>query len=559
MGEHDDRRWREFLQGTTQQAPASPADTRGELVPCLTVLWHPDSRVVGGRAVLRGLAGAGDEARLSRLEPDFLSDEGPPRPLADPFLSRRPIVLRQGAAGEVHLATRRSSTRLVVDGAPIDGERTLAPEWLARGAVLLLNERVALVLHTAQTMPAAAAPDFGLVGESAAIVAIRHQIRQASDIAAPVLLRGETGTGKELVARAIHETGPRRGGPYVAVNLAAIPPSLAAAELFGAARGAYTGAVQRQLGYFARADGGTLFLDEIGDVALDVQSLLLRVLETREVQPVGGGLPQTVDVRVIVATDSDLEARIAAGEFRSPLLHRLGGCELMLPPLRRRREDVGRLLLHFLREELRAVGREDLLAPRPPGEPPWLDAPLVARLAAYNWPGNVRQLRSVARQLAIAHREDFTAGATPQIERLLAATDAGLSAPADSAPERLAPAAVMPAPVAAPAPQRSPSRGYRKPSTVGEDELLAALAAHRFELKAAARALRISRPALYLLIERCPRVRKASDLDRREVERALAGAAGDLDAAAQAVQVSREGLRQRLRALGLPSAAPSRR
>ncbi|HET9765557.1 MAG TPA: sigma 54-interacting transcriptional regulator [Thermoanaerobaculia bacterium] len=543
MGEQDDRRWREFLHDTTQRAPASPADAGAERVPCLTVLWHPDLRVVGGRAVLRGLASAGSEVALSRLEPDFLiGGDGPPRPLADPFLSRRPIRLRQGPAGEVHLSATGSSARLVVDGAPIDDELTLVAEQLARGVVLLLNERVALLLHSAEAMPAAAVPDFGLVGDSAAIVEVRRQIQQASGVAAPVLLRGETGTGKELVARAIHEAGPRRGGPYVAVNLAAIPPSLAAAELFGAARGAYTGAVQRQPGYFARADGGTLFLDEIGDVPLDVQSLLLRVLETREVQPVGGGLPQAVDVRVIVATDSDLEARIAAGEFRSPLLHRLGGCELMLPPLRRRREDVGRLLLHFLREELRAVGREELLAPRAPREPPWLEAPLVARLAACQWPGNVRQLRGVARQLVVAHHDRYQAGATPQIERLLGAVDA--------APPTPVPVAPRPAPA---------SRAYRKPSTVGEDELLAALEAHRFELKAAARALGISRPALYLLIDRCPRVRKAADLDRREVERALAGAAGDLDAAAHAVQVSREGLRQRLRALGLPSPATSRR
>ena len=539
MAAHDDRRWRKLLQGTTQRAPAAPVDVGGARVPCLTVLWHPELRAVGGRAVLRGLAAASGEAGLSRLEPDFMIGGGePPRPLADPFLSRRPILLRQGPAGEVHLAAAGSPTRLVVEGARVAGELTLAPEQVARGAVLLLNERVALVLHTAEAMPAAGVPDFGLVGESAAIVEVRRQIQQASGIAAPVLLRGETGTGKELVARAIHDAGPRRGALYLAVNLAAIPPSLAAAELFGAARGAYTGAVQRQPGYFARADGGTLFLDEIGDIPLEVQSLLLRVLETHEIQPVGGGLPQPVDVRVIVATDSDLEARIAAGEFRSPLLHRLGGCELLLPPLRRRREDVGRLLLHFLREELRAVGREDLLGQRPPGEPPWLDAPLVARLAASEWPGNVRQLRGVARQLVVAHRDHAQAGVTPQIERLLAGTD-------------------PPPPI--PAAKRPPSRAYRKPSTVGESELLAALAAHRFELKAAARALGISRPALYLLIERCPSIRKAGDLERREVERALAGAAGDLDAAAQALQVSREGLRQRLRALGLPSPAPGPR
>jgi two-component system nitrogen regulation response regulator GlnG len=166
---------------------------------------------------------------------------------------------------------------------------------------------------------------------------------------APVLLRGESGTGKELVAHAIHEASPRRTGPYVAVNMAAIPPSLAAAELFGATRGAFTGADHDRPGYFSRAHRGTLFLDEIGETAPEVQALLLRVLEAGEVQAVGGLEPRRVDVRVLAATDADLQGMTAMDRFRAPLLHRLMAGYLQVPALRARREDFGRLLYAFLR------------------------------------------------------------------------------------------------------------------------------------------------------------------------------------------------------------------
>src|SRR5262249_13655296 len=155
--------------------------------------------------------------------------------------------------------------------------------------------------------------------------------------------------------------GPRRDGPYLALNLGAVPPALAAAELFGAARGAFTGADRRRAGHFERAHRGTLFLDEGGEAPPEVQVLLLPALESGEIQPVGSEAPQRVDVRVVAATDADLEAAVAQGRFRAPLLHRLRGCEIRLPPLRERRDDVGRLLVSFLRRELAELGREELL------------------------------------------------------------------------------------------------------------------------------------------------------------------------------------------------------
>jgi two-component system nitrogen regulation response regulator GlnG len=219
-----------------------------------------------------------------------------------------------------------------------------------------------------------------------------------------VLLRGETGTGKELVARALHDHGPRRGGPFVSVNLGAIPRELAAAELFGAQRGAYTGATRDREGFFRAARGGTLFLDEVGEASPEVQAMLLRVLETGEMYPVGGQAKVATDVRILAATDADLDARIREGQFKAPLLHRLAGYEIRLPPLRERREDIGVLFYHFAREELLALGEVHRLSPEDPYSAPWLPASIMGRLLRFAWPGNIRQLRNLTRQLVIGSR-----------------------------------------------------------------------------------------------------------------------------------------------------------
>src|SRR6185312_10546599 len=218
---------------------------------------------------------------------------------------------------------------VVASGEPVHGERVFTEREIEDGVVLLLADRIALLLHRFQPL-FEAVPRYGLVGESETLLETRRQIRQVADLDVPVLLRGETGTGKELVARAIHQASVRRDRPYLALNMSAIPSSLAASELFGAAKGAFTGADQKKRGYFSRASGGTLFLDEIGEVPPEVQPLLLRALESGEIQPVGAEEIQRVDVRTIAATDSDLEAEIASGRFRAPMLHRLSGYEIRI-------------------------------------------------------------------------------------------------------------------------------------------------------------------------------------------------------------------------------------
>jgi two-component system nitrogen regulation response regulator GlnG len=463
---------------------------------------------------------------LSRLAPLFSPPGGgAPEPLADPHVSRNPLLLGPGPEpGSVLVRRDSASTALEVDGRPVAAEHLCSAADVERGAVLLLAERIVLLLHRMPPAPPRETERFGLIGDGAAMAQLRADIRRVADLEVAVLLRGETGTGKELVARAIHRRSPRHSRPYLAVNMGAIPPPLATAELFGAARGAFTGADQRRTGYFSQAHGGTLFLDEIGEAPAEVQSLLLRALETGEVQPVGAEAPRRVDVRVLAATDTDLEAAIADGRFRAPLLHRLNGYEIRLPALRERREDFGQLFFAFLRQELAAMGEEERLADPGPRGAAWLPAPLVARLAAIEWPGNVRQLRNAARQIAIGNRGAAQAVLPPALL---------------GTAEQRRPAAPGPRP------------SYRRPAEVSEEELLAALTANRWNLLATAAQLGLSRTALYTMIDRCAGIRKAADLERTEIAEAMARHGRDLDAVVEELRVSRHGLQLRMTELGL--------
>ncbi|HEX5721094.1 MAG TPA: sigma 54-interacting transcriptional regulator [Thermoanaerobaculia bacterium] len=482
------------------------------VLPALTVLYHPDLERIGERVFLNELAGGG-EAFLSRTAPELARpDRFAGEPLGDPHLSRRPIRFR-GADGGIEIEVGESRTAVVADGLNLHRRAVFSAGQVSRGVVLELAGTVVLLLHRIPCPASPAPPRCGLIGDNPEMLAVREDVRRVADLEVPVLLRGETGTGKELVARAIHDAGPRRSAPFVGVNLGAIPASLSASQLFGAVKGAFTGSVASQEGYFRHAHGGTLFLDEIGEAPAEVQVMLLRALETGEVYPVGSASPLRVDVRILAATDSDL------GDFRAPLLHRLAGFDIRLPPLRERRDDVGRLLIHFLRHELGKIGEGSRLE-----NPRWLPPSLVARLARYDWPGNVRQLRNVVRQLMIASRGRAELDGF-RLERLLREEPATPPSP--------------------PPPVR------RKPGEVSEDEILEALRASRWDLKAAADRLRISRPSLYNRIESSSRIRKVSDLSTEEIAKCHGDCRGDLDPMSERLEVSRRALGRRVRELKL--------
>ena len=513
-------------------------------VPALTIAYHPDLSRVGERASLYDLVAA-NTARLSREGPLFAQPRASkPRPLGDSCVSRSPIRLSRSPDGGLEVSLHESRTRLSHRGQVVRGALSLSAADLRRGAVIELGGGVVLVIHFVDGGGALSPEIEGLAGDSDGIGRVRADIARVADLELSVLLRGETGTGKELVARAIHDTGPRRKGPFVAVNLAAIPASLAASEMFGAEKGAYTGAVRTHGGYFEAARGGTLFLDEVGEAAPELQVLLLRALETGEIQGVGATRTRKADVRVIAATDADLDAKIRDGGFRAPLLHRLAGYEIWTPPLRSRRDDIARLLLRFLGEELSLVGEAARLAPSPAGAP-WLPASLVARLVDLEWPGNVRQLRNVARQLVIGARGRARLEIGPAVERLLEARAPSLPPPArepTSAPRAPTPTPVPPSP---PAPER------RRPADVSEDDLRKALRVCRWDLAATADRLGVSRASMYVLIERTPGLRTAGDVTPDEITRCHQECGGDLGRMVDKLEVSERALRRRLRELGL--------
>jgi two-component system, NtrC family, nitrogen regulation response regulator NtrX len=236
-----------------------------------------------------------------------------------------------------------------------------------------------------------------MVGESPVLQALRADISQAAPSNGRVLIFGENGTGKELVARNIHHLSLRSAGPFVEVNCAAIPEELIESELFGHTRGAFTGALTAKKGKFELADGGTLFLDEVGDMTLKTQAKVLRVLQEQKVEPVGGTATITVDVRVIAATNKNLEEAIERGEFREDLFFRLNVIPIVVPPLRERREDIPRLVQHFAKR----TAEEHNLKPKK------FDQSAMDALSRYRWRGNIRELRNTVERLLIMTPSEF--------------------------------------------------------------------------------------------------------------------------------------------------------
>ena len=248
----------------------------------------------------------------------------------------------------------------------------------------------------------------GLIGESEAIREVLVKVEQIAPVSSTVLIEGESGTGKELIARAIHRLGPRRGKPFIAVNVGALPETLLESELFGHEKGAFTGAAERRLGRFELADTGTLFLDEIGEVPSSTQVKLLRVLEEREVTRVGGTQVIPIDVRVVAATNRPLREHVEEGGFRADLYYRLNVLRIYLPPLRDRKEDIPLLVRRFVAEFSRLHDR------------PFhgISADAMTLLIEYPWPGNVRELRNLVESMVVlAHGREIVADDIPRAIR----------------------------------------------------------------------------------------------------------------------------------------------
>jgi two-component system, NtrC family, nitrogen regulation response regulator NtrX len=306
-----------------------------------------------------------------------------------------------------------------------------------------------------------------LVGSGPAMKKLNAQIDRVAASETRVCILGETGTGKELVARAIHEKSPRHDHPFITLNCAAVPAELIESELFGHEKGAFTGAAARHLGKFEQAEGGTLFLDEIGDMPVGMQAKLLRVLEEGEVERVGGDKPVKVNVRVVVATHRNLEDLVKQNAFRRDLFHRIYVFPLQLPPLRERPEDFPELVAHFARQVAAQNGwKEKVFA-----------SDSITELRKYSWPGNVRELRNVVERLVLLSAEDS-----------ISASDVRLVLPDSSSSASFASST-----------SSTPASGTLAERTEAfeKEVLLAEIRRHNFHMTNVARALGLERSHLY--------------------------------------------------------------
>ena len=334
--------------------------------------------------------------------------------LLDRSASRTHALLEARTSGAIAITDQHSRNGTFVDG------RRVAVTEVTGPVIVRAGESVFRIVHMVDE-PVSATITPPLVGGTS-LVPLRRTLGLVGPTNLPVLVLGETGTGKEVVAHEVHAASQRTGA-FVAVNCAALPAHLIESELFGHARGAFTGAAGTRRGLFAEAEGGTLFLDEVGELPLDVQAKLLRVLETKAVRQVGSDREVTLDVRIVSATNRDLHAGAARGEFRPDLLARLAGVELMLPPLRERVEDLGVLVPYLWR--------------RAHGTTPQIDADALEAMALYDWPLNIRELDHALRAAAIANPRVIELDALPaRIAAGLRTRRVEVAAPAAVSPVR---------------------------------------------------------------------------------------------------------------------------
>lgn len=524
------------------------------------VVFHPDTRRIGAQALVPLDV---SPLRFGRYVPEFAGHGAAPAPLEDPHVSRRAAaLLREDSGWRLQRGSARS--RLRVDGQEFEDSRCFSADELRAGLSLTLGNRVVLFVRLQErqsgvegALADAASEDTALADEalvdealadealvdealadeekeptlrallgiSPAMRELRAALRRIARLPDDVLLIGPTGAGKELVARALHACSPLRRGPWVPVNMAAMPVELAAASLFGARRGAYTGAQTHRQGYFQQARDGVLFLDEVGDTPEALQPQLLRALQEREIQVLGGAV-ERVNLRVVAATEREPET------LRSALRHRLGTQELRLPALVERREDLGLLLRAIFEEYAARDGRRWLIKDAPGAElARWVR--LVELFLAYAWPGNVRELRAV-------------------IAQIHAASSAGLSVPA-SVLARLQPEHEL-APVRALAPASDGgARAVREPAPASLAHMTdaafeAAWREAHCEVTRMARKLAVSRAAIYRRVKSSPSCRLANDVPLEELLAALDECRGDLASTARQLGISRRALAARLRA-----------
>jgi DNA-binding NtrC family response regulator len=510
---------------------AADAQADGPLL-AVTIAWHPDPGRIGEQ--LMWVGGVGNTGlELSRFLPLFRKPGKDGLGLGYAGISREPLRIVQDVDDGVSIR-RPGSSRMAVEinGTEIYDTAYLNHDQIEAGAILSLGRAVLLCLHWMRCLPKHNPVD-GLLGVGDAAIKTRDLIRQVAPTDATVLLLGETGTGKEVAAHGIHAFSRRANAPLVAVNMAALNESLAAADLFGASKGAYTGAQTTRAGLFSEAQDATLFLDEVGNTPAQVQPMLLRVLETGDYRPLGAQRDVHSNVRLIAATDQDLYG----GGFNQALLRRLESFIIHIPPLRARREDIGLLLVHLLQSSV-LPGSADIAFP----------AALAACFIHYDWPGNVRQLRHVAKRALLA----LQMGETPDFNALIDVKPARVTASAEAevATNHVAESNAVESNAAeSNATGTAPTR--KKLTEISEADVLAAMEQHHWQIQGAAQALGVSRPSMYKLLETHSQIRPANHIANDDIAQALAACKGDVEDCAARLKTPAEALRRHMRTLGL--------
>jgi DNA-binding NtrC family response regulator len=478
--------------------------------PVLVIAAHPELERLGERVWLPELL-AGKPARLSRNSLEFAAPgSARARPLSDNSVSRTALLIHPRDDGSLLLDP--GDVELMVGGSTIRQPILLSASTLARWVPVRLSSRVGLLLGLQAHSDRHHATS-GLLGDSDAMQALRRTVRTLGQSSAPVLILGESGSGKELVAESIHHQSARAAARLVSVNVGALNDNTASSELFGHRRGAFTGAEAQHAGFFEQAHGGSLFLDEIADASSTVQVMLLRAIESSRISPLGSTRDRAVDVRFLAATELDIAGRIGLGRFRGSLYERLAAVVVSVPPLRDRIDDVPLLLKHFL-ASLDPAKSDYWFAGRAGGKHAPLSADIMFRLLAHDFPGNVRELRNIAQRLLVNGSAQAVLG---ELGTSLAAGRNGAVA------SHVALAAGL-----------------------DTQHVRQVLMANDWSPAKAAKVLNVPNSTLHYWMARKGIGRRASDVSESELQVVAARVGGDVAAMAEALSVSKRGLRLRL-------------
>ena len=514
----------------TLTSPLSASTQQSRPLLALTIVWHPDTTRIGEQFIDSG-AQTENTIELGRFSPLFRPTLGDALPIGYSGVSREPTRIVRMPNDQIKISPPTSRMIVEVNGQVIEQAIELSPEQVEAGVIIGLGRTIFVCLHWMRCLPKHN-PVVGFIGVSSAAIMTRDLIRLAACNQPPVLLLGETGTGKEVAAQAIHNLSPRATHKMISVNMAALNESLAAADLFGASKGAYTGAQSARNGFFFEAQNSTLFLDEIGNTPSAVQPMLLRVLETNEYRPLGASRDQNSTARLITATDQDLYH----SSFNHALVRRLESFVIRIPPLRARREDIGLLILHVLKHnQVDGISAAQL------------PTHFISEMLNFEWPGNIRQLANVFKRALLS----LQMGEQLQLARMvetprIAATDSAALRQISSVNNTLVPPLnPFESTIEKPAVER------KKLRDLTEDDVISALNRHQWTIQYAADELGISRPSMYKLIEANRQIRRVEQIPFEEIKLQLNETKNNVEQCAALLKTPSEALRRHLRGLGV--------